>query len=78
MTGLVTPQIAYAVLWHFGRPEGREPGHFAKALLEAISVADESNREKLRVGFPGHVEAFLAGAQETYGIQRLIAIAGAE
>ncbi len=78
MTGLVTPQIALAVLWYFGQPQGREPGHFAKALLEAISVADESNREKLRQGFPGYVEAYLAGAQETYGVSRLVAIAGTE
>lgn len=78
MTGLVTPQIARAVLWYFGQPAGREPGHFAQALLEAISRADEENREKLRCGFPGWIEAYLAGAQETYGVNRLVAIAGAE
>lgn len=78
MSGLVTRQIAFAVLWFFGRPEGREPGHFTMALLDAIAHADQDNLEKLRQGFPGHVEALLAGRQQTYGIDRLVKIAGAE
>jgi hypothetical protein len=72
---LVTPQIARAVLWFFRQTETPQPGHFTESLLETIAHADEENLEKLRLAFPGHVEALLAGRQETYGINRLKAIA---
>lgn len=77
MSDLVTPKIALAVLWYFGQPQGLEPGHFTQALLEAIGRADLDNRERLRLGFPGHVEAYVAGAEQTDGVAALIAIAGA-
>jgi hypothetical protein len=74
----VTPAIARGVLWFFGQPQGREPGHFTQSLLEAISRADTENRDKLAAAFPGHVEAFRMGAEETYGVNRLVEIEGAE
>jgi hypothetical protein len=43
-------------LWHFGLPEGREPGSFRIALFSAFSRADAGNFERLRMSFP--VEAF--------------------
>lgn len=72
----VTPAIAAAVLWKFGQPGGLEPGHFLQALLEAISVADLDNRARLSLAFPGLVEAYTVGANETYGVARLQEIAG--
>lgn len=38
-------------------------GHFKTALIEAISLADECNLEKLRLGFPEEVEGFLSYSQ---------------
>lgn len=73
--GNVTPAIARAVLWFFKSGENPQPGHFTESLLETIAHADTENLERLRSAFPGHVEALLAGRQETYGIARLVKIA---
>lgn len=78
MSEFVTPAIARAVLWFFGQQAGQEPGHFLQALLEAIARADTTNREKLRGAFPGLVEAYVAGAEQTYGVNRLVKIATAK
>lgn len=71
----VSPAVAEATLWFFGRPEGLDHGGFTNSLLETISKADLSNQERLRAAFPEHVRAYQMGAQQTYGIDRLVAIA---
>jgi hypothetical protein len=73
---LVTPAIARAVLWFYGYPPREDPGNFMGCLLGAIANADRENLELLRSGFPGPVEAVLAGREQTYGIDRLKKIAG--
>lgn len=56
-------------LWMFSNDQGKQRvyfwyyessglGHFEKALMEAISKADQANLERLRTGFPETVNAF--------------------
>lgn len=39
-------------------------GGFKEALLRAIMIADDTNLEKLRVGFPEEVEGFINYSQK--------------
>lgn len=61
--------VARSVLWHFGDTNlGIEPGGFEASLIRTISKADMSNLEKLRLGFPEHVEAVRAIQHEHWGL----------
>lgn len=40
-----------------GNPHGVEPSGFRMALLKLLFVADADNRAKLRLAFPGQVDA---------------------
>lgn len=40
------------LLFHYGHPDGWEPGSFTTALIRAIEAADEWNRAKLLNAFP--------------------------
>jgi hypothetical protein len=56
--GIISPDVAEWVLyWKTKGRRGLNPGSFVDSLLEAISLADRENTEKLRLGFPEFVEA---------------------
>ncbi len=50
----LTKGEAFIVMWQY-----QLLGDFKTALIHAIMVADESNLEKLRLGFPDEVESYL-------------------
>lgn len=61
MSGFIPPTVVdetaiRSVLWFFGHEEGREPGHFWRAQLEAFALADRENFQRLYSAFP--IEAF--------------------
>jgi hypothetical protein len=78
---LVSPAIARAVLWFYGHaPLSPSPDAVTVSIIAAVFYAAEANSvdtvERLRSVFPAEVEAVLAVAQGTYGIDRLKRIAG--
>lgn len=45
-------EAARNLLFHYGHPDGWEPGSFTTALIQAMEAADEWNRSKLLNAFP--------------------------
>jgi len=60
---------------HFFGHGGYDGGDFTNALLHAIAKADEVNRQRLRVGFPGMVALFELGSEDPLGIGVLMSAA---
>lgn len=74
----ITNEIAAQVLWHYGygdRAATYAPSGFAASLLSTISRADQVNRVRLALGFPGHVAACNLIEQHTDGVATLLEIA---
>lgn len=71
----ISADDALHVLWHYGHPDGQQPGSFTEHIVIAAHKADPGNRERLRAGFPGIVEAVEVGIQHPRGIDELRKIA---
>ena len=71
----VSAQEAVHVLYQFGAKGGYESGSFVSHLLSTIGVADQSNRAKLSLGFPGYVTAMNFAQNDPKGIEKLQEIA---
>lgn len=56
-TQTINRQDAQHVLWYFNG-EGPKPGRFTEKLIEAYSVADPINRQRLALGFPSLAAVF--------------------
>lgn len=75
----LSPEVVRHTLWWFGdRTYGTEPGHFITRLLNLISAADETNREKLASLWPEYVQAHGVVAREPWGLDLLLSLAKAE
>ena len=74
----VTREDAQHVLWHFGHPQGVQPGRFTQSLIDAAVHADPSNLAKLEQVFPSLVGAVQAATQVVGGIDVLVQVARAE
>lgn len=72
---VITPHQARQVLYIFGKG-GYPPGGFVQQLIETIQQADEQNRAKLALGFPGYVAAINLAQHTHGGIATLREIAG--
>lgn len=76
---VLSPEVVRHTLWWFGdRSYGTEPGHFVTRLLNTISCADETNREKLANEYPEYVQAHGVVSREDWGLDFLLSLAKAE
>jgi hypothetical protein len=79
LSGLVTPEQAAHVLWHFSQQAepglAMEPGSFVQALIVAIAAADPQNRGRLSLGFPGYAWAVTVAQDVDDGMERLREVA---
>lgn len=66
------------VLRFFRGDEGYSGGSFVDSLLTCLSKADETNIERIRLGFPDLVELFLLGQRTRGGLERLREIGSAK
>jgi hypothetical protein len=76
--GVITPDAAAHVLWHYKSGGGYEPGSFVRKLIEAIAAADVVNRQRLALGFPAYVAAVNLADRSTNGLVALEAISEGE
>lgn len=74
----VAREDAQHVLWHFGHPEGLQPGTFTQNLIAAAVHADPGNLARLELGFPSLVGAVQAATQIVGGINFLVRVARGE
>jgi len=66
------------VLHAFGEPRTYGAGSFTRRLIDAAMHADQSNRARLALAFPGLVSAIAAAKDEPEGMAALRVIAGLE
>lgn len=62
----LSKQEVFIVKWQYGFL-----GDFGQALAKAISLADKTNIERLRLGFPNEVAGYEAYTQQAGWWQRL-------
>ena len=67
---IIDQPLAQHLAWHFGDVNlGLNPGTFTERLLQTISAADTTNRDRLSAAFPAHVAGFRAVANEPWGLE---------
>lgn len=75
VVSLITPDIAEQTLHYYGHG-GYPGGAFVVALQRAITHADNGNRLRLMLGFPGYVRAAHLIERSLDGVDVLRQIAG--